>query len=716
MEEEDLSMQIGWNQLFQQFVSDLFVDTEERNAPVVTIDNLDKSGRGIGNVLHTLSQAVDFVRTKYARRFSPAQLPETNHLSVLAEGLALYLNSALSTPQYEALSAQLSAAAIHWLKSFMRLDPNTRGSFTRDEGTGRQFACRVALHNKFPNYEELGYQALTGQPIFYYTSSFMSESFHALGLPSSSFRQITSSEQLEKFIVEDQAQERVPVMILACVGSGVTEQLSELRAVSQKHGLLMHAEGDDLAMLLTKDPPKFLQTILSCECFTISPGEWYGLASSSTCTFLKSGLQTVRTEKEKMFALPLWLTMQYVGQDRLISIISKARVLSREMVKLLSNSPSVITHSSQNSLSVLFRYEPVTKPARLFHKDFLNSLNSQVLIDLSETAVLLHLDMMLLENCNCMRFRPLFAPELSNIEPSDVRAFVDRLGRAIECINATLSCAPDFEEEAQTHQGLQCVHVRNFVGIGAVRYLPNFLRGVNLAPEVSQEVDAVNSLLAKELAKQDVLFSEGTTTEGKICVCLGVETKTIDNNSPVHYTCAITEKIEELGLRRKIEEKFGEILAQGIQAAEKHMKVENELAEVQQGIFRSIPVVGSMVNWWSPVEKKVHGKSFDIGSTALRNVVLSPSAQKKAEGRTSSESAPSTPSRTSSESSVGEELTPIRGASVEAVAPPSPSISEKSEPLEPIEARISDSDQPSPIIPVTDDEPDLPKPEPLPLD
>ena len=71
MEEEDLSMQIGWNQLFQQFVSDLFVDTEERNAPVVTIDNLDKSGRGIGNVLHTLSQAVDFVRTKYARRFSP---------------------------------------------------------------------------------------------------------------------------------------------------------------------------------------------------------------------------------------------------------------------------------------------------------------------------------------------------------------------------------------------------------------------------------------------------------------------------------------------------------------------------------------------------------------------------------------------------------------------------------------------------------------------
>lgn len=56
-----------------------------------------------------------------------------------------------------------------------------------------------------------------------------------------------------------------------------------------------------------------------------------------------------------------------------------------------------------------------------------------------------------------------------NIESSDVRAFVERLSKVIQCINATLSCAPDFEEEVQTHQGLQIVHVRNFVGIGAVR-------------------------------------------------------------------------------------------------------------------------------------------------------------------------------------------------------------------------------------------------------
>lgn len=77
----------------------------------------------------------------------------------------------------------------------------------------------------------------------------------------------------------------------------------------------------------------------------------------------------------------------------------------------MGNNNSIHLHSAQNSLSVLFRYEPVTKPAGLFHTDFLNSLNSQVLIDLSETAVLLHLDMEYYRNRNCMRFCPLLAPE-----------------------------------------------------------------------------------------------------------------------------------------------------------------------------------------------------------------------------------------------------------------------------------------------------------------
>ena len=70
--EDDLSMQLGWNQLFQHFVSDLFSDGgEEKNAPVVTIDELQANGRGIGQTLTTLRNAIDFVRNKYAQNFTP---------------------------------------------------------------------------------------------------------------------------------------------------------------------------------------------------------------------------------------------------------------------------------------------------------------------------------------------------------------------------------------------------------------------------------------------------------------------------------------------------------------------------------------------------------------------------------------------------------------------------------------------------------------------
>ena len=285
-----------------------------------------------------------------------------------------------------------------------------------------------------------------------------------------------------------------------------------------------------------------------------------------------------------------------------------------------------------------------------------------------------------------------------NIEPTDVRNFVDRLSRAIECINSTLSCAPDFEEEVQKIPVLQCVHVMNFVGIGAVRYLPKFLRGVHLSPEVSQEVDNVNASLAKELAKTDPLYSEGTTTDGKICVCLGVETKPIDHNSRTQYTQLITGTIDRLGLKEIIEKKFGEIIAQGIASAEEHMRAENELAEVQQGIVRSIPVVGSVFNWFSPVEKKVHGKSFDIGSTSLKNVVLSPSAGTPTrESRSDSSSTPTTPMKASpppkNPNTPGPTPTPIK--TPEIISDKTPTKVEEKEEEEEGE--------------------DIPKPEPLPF-
>lgn len=104
----------------------------------------------------------------------------------------------------------------------------------------------------------------------------------------------------------------------------------------------------------------------------------------------------------------------------------------------------------------------------------------------------------------------------------DIELFCSTLARVTECINASLSCAPDFEEAIQLLDGFQCVYVRNFVGIGAVRYMPSFLRGQELAPELISQIDQVNSQLAEKLKEVDPLFSCGQTTEGTICIKIGV--------------------------------------------------------------------------------------------------------------------------------------------------------------------------------------------------
>ena len=225
---------------------------------------------------------------------------------------------------------------------------------------------------------------------------------------------------------------------------------------------------------------------------------------------------------------------------------------------------------------------------------------------------------------------------------------------------------------------------------------------------MSAEVDSVNAFLAKELATIDSLFSEGTTTEGKTCVCLGVETKAINNSSPNHYAKIIMDTVEKHHLHEKIEEKFSGILRQGIVTAEKYLKIESEFAEQQQGLMRSIPVVSSVLNWWSPTQKAAPvGKSFDIGSTSLRNVVFSP---KKPDGST-----PAGPTRTPSGTpSAPASRTPSGTPSGTPSAPASrtPSISEDKPPSP---QAPSDSPAITPAaIPFNIDGEEDPKPEPFP--
>ena len=65
--------------------------------------------------------------------------------------------------------------------------------------------------------------------------------------------------------------------------------------------------------------------------------------------------------------------------------------------------------------------------------------------------------------------------------------------------------------------------------------------------------------------------------------------------------------------------KIESIILKGIKEAEKEITKESEKVENQKGLFRQIPLVSSVVNWWSPVKQNVQGKTFDILTTSLKD-------------------------------------------------------------------------------------------------
>lgn len=196
-------------------------------------------------------------------------------------------------------------------------------------------------------------------------------------------------------------------------------------------------------------------------------------------------------------------------------------------------------------------------------------------------------------------------------------------------IDATLSCKNEFKEAISKYPGLTFVEVDNFVGLGAVRYVPPYLSqsldtlvqasAPDLYSEVNKEIDEINTIIAETLAGDETLFSKSTTLDGKVCVTIGVETP---NPLTVEATRNYVNRLHEVA--KKIESskesnimgKISEVIQRSIKKAQDALSKEEEQAVNQEGIIRQLPVVGSVWNWLSPLspkdKPKVQGKSFNL--------------------------------------------------------------------------------------------------------
>ena len=71
-------------------------------------------------------------------------------------------------------------------------------------------------------------------------------------------------------------------------------------------------------------------------------------------TFFHDGLPLDVPQSDcELLALPLWITMQHVGQEQLSNIVSRSHVLAKEMASRLQKNESIHLYSGEEVLCFL---------------------------------------------------------------------------------------------------------------------------------------------------------------------------------------------------------------------------------------------------------------------------------------------------------------------------------------------------------------------------
>jgi len=221
-----------------------------------------------------------------------------------------------------------------------------------------------------------------------------------------------------------------------------------------------------------------------------------------------------------------------------------------------------------------------------------------------------------------LRFQPLVLGEKAS-QKVLLETFVDKLKIDIQLIDASLSHRELFKSKIKVIDALENVAVIHHVGLGAVRFIPSYLSGTVLANDIKTEIDTLNSTLASRLYAENPIFYEGTTSDGSICVRVGVDPLTTTEDRVTELVNQLQAVLGTLKVSQKIHDTVANIIRKGIKDAENQIQRQ---ASEQEGVLRKIPLVGGLWSWWSPTKSEPAGRTFDIASHSLQEIKKPPSS------------------------------------------------------------------------------------------
>uniref|UniRef100_A0A8D0CH88 Pyridoxal-dependent decarboxylase domain-containing protein 1 n=1 Tax=Scleropages formosus TaxID=113540 RepID=A0A8D0CH88_SCLFO len=575
---------------------------------------------------------------------------EQGHMSLLGHSLAAYI-SVLERERLRKLTTRILSDTTLWLCRLFRFE-NGSAYYHEDDRDGLLKVCRLVIHTRYDDYTTDGFVALSSrQPVIYQSAACRpglgQHLCSQLGLPLSCLCSVPCNTMfgsqhqmdvalLDRLIKDDVDSGKLPLLLIANAGTpgaGHTDKLGRLKELCVQYGMWLHVEGVNLATLVLGYVTSSVLAATKADSMTLTPGPWLGLPASYfrlifTAPWGRPCLQSLAAgltssqPVEKLRALPLWLSLQYLGHDGIVERIKHASQLVRKIRKPSEN--SLVTkgrvEDELNSPVVVFRFSQEASAGEC------HSLLPNLLIyswcasrydmlgeQLAQQVPASGVDVVELEDeGSCVRFNPLMTAAVLGTQESDVQALVEKLAEVVPLLSSTLRLREEFREEVYRHTSLGYIEDLSWPGLGVVRYEP---RAEELDDSRRQlEVEKVNSELLKKLNELDSDLSFSTGPEfgpEKNCVFVGMATEDLDVAELVNTIASLGRDIEESS---KLLENMTEVVRRGILEAELELQKANEEKLMEEGVLRQIPLVGSVLNWFSPSQSSIKGRTFNLAA------------------------------------------------------------------------------------------------------
>uniref|UniRef100_A0A9J7XCW3 Pyridoxal-dependent decarboxylase domain-containing protein 1 n=1 Tax=Cyprinus carpio carpio TaxID=630221 RepID=A0A9J7XCW3_CYPCA len=570
---------------------------------------------------------------------------EQGHMALLGHSLAAYI-SVLERERLRKLTTRILSDTTLWLCRLFRYE-NGSAYYHEDDREGLVKVCRLVINTHYEDYATEGFTMLSSKhPVIYQSAACRpglgQHLCSQLALPLSCLCIVPCNTMfgslhqmdvalLDKLIRDDRESGKVPLLLIANAGTpgaGHTDKLSRLKELCVQYNMWLHVEGVNLATLALGQVSSAVTAATKCDSMTLTPGPWLGLPAVPAVTLyrhedpalsLAAGL-TSSQPVEKLRALPLWLSLQYLGHDGILQRIKHASQLSQQLLEHLKTLASIKT-STLSPPSVFSQDSAPSSGGSVEgyfagERDVLDVLNRWLGEQLAQQVPLSGVDVVELEDeGTCVRFSPLMTAAALGTQENDVAALVEKLGEMIPVLSCTLRYRQDFKDEVLQQASLSYIEDLSWPGLGGVRYEP---RATDLDEDKRQHsVEKINNDLLKKLMEldTDLYFSGGPEfCEEKNCIFIGMATEDLDVAELVETIVSIGREIEESG---KLFENMTEVVRRGIQEAELQLQKANEEKLMEEGVLRQIPLVGPVLNWFSPVQASVKGRTFNLAEGCL---------------------------------------------------------------------------------------------------